>query len=61
MSKRTYQKGMEGKRENDFFVYNIPRLTAMNKNYERVIEANTHEIPKLYTIKTEKKSKGSFY
>ena len=52
---------MEGKRENDFFVYNIPRLTAMNKNYERVIEANTHEIPKLYTIKTEKKSKGSFY
>ena len=26
--------------------------TTIKKNYERVTEANTHEIPKLYALKT---------
>ena len=35
--------------------------TTINKNYERVTEADTHEIPELYVLKREKKSEGSFY
>ena len=64
-SKKRYQKDMEGKRENDsstrawYIIYQA--YTTINKNYERVTEDDTHEIPKLYALKREKKSEGSFY
>ena len=34
--------------------------TTINKNYERVTEADTHKIPELYVIKTEIKERGLF-
>ena len=48
-SKKRYQKDMEGKRENDsstrawYVTYQV--YTTINKNYERVTEGITHEIP----------------
>ena len=63
-SKKRYQKDMEGKRENHsstrawYITYQI--YTTINKNYERVTEADTHEIPKLYALKRAKKERGIF-
>ena len=34
--------------------------TTINKNYKRVTEADTHEISKLYLLKTETKKQGLF-
>ena len=31
--------------------------TTINKNYKRVTEGITHEIPKLYALKTEKRTR----
>ena len=42
-----------------FIKYQV--YTTINKNYKRVTEADTHEIPILHAIETEKESKGSFY
>ena len=42
-------------------VYNIPDLYNNKKNLQRDTEADTHEIPELYVIKTEIKERGSFY
>ena len=47
-----YQKGMGTKKKNDsstrawFIIYQA--YTIINKNYERVTEADTHKIRKLY-------------
>ena len=52
---------MEGKREKEsstrawYLTYQV--YTTINKNYERVTEAGTHEIPKLYALKREKKER----
>ena len=60
--KKRYQKDMEGKRENDsstrawYVTYQL--YTTINKNYKRVTEADTHEIPKLYALKRDKKARA---
>ena len=54
-----YQKDMGTKKKNDsstrawYVTYQV--YTTINKNYERVTEDDTHEIPKLHVLKGEKK------
>ena len=41
-----------------YITYQI--YTTINKNYERVTEADAHEIPELHVLKREKKERGLF-
>ena len=55
-----YQKGMGTKNKNDLstraWYIRYQGFTTINNKYKRVTEADTHKIPKLYAIKTEKRA-----
>ena len=59
-----YQKGMGTKKKNDsstrawYITYQV--CTTISKKYERVTEADTYKIRKLYAWKTEIKERGLF-